>query len=141
MTCSTCYSRSNNGGFGKFILIIFFLIVIGVGLVGFQMPNETHYLYGQSVMVAESYTLNQHAMDRHSEKAEMVVQCLNQKGSIANLSNPSTGRVAHICEIEENKFGVLITEGEKSECVTCFIKDKMKQLGKVIQYLANVGYH
>lgn len=140
MSYSTCYSRSNNGGFGKFVLFIFLLLAVGLGLFAFQMPNNTYYLFGQSVMVAESYTLSQHALERHSEKAEKVVQCLNQKGEVASLFNPLTGRIAHICEIEENKFGILITEGEK-ECVTCFIKDKMKQLGKVIQYLANVGYH
>ena len=91
-------------------------------------------------MVAESYTLSEHAAERHSEKAETVVQCLNQKGSVLDLFNPVTQRTAHICQIEENKFGVLITEGEH-KCVTCFIKDKMKLLEKVIQYLGNVGYN
>jgi len=142
MSYSTCYSRSGGSGFGKFVLIIFVLLVVGIALCAFSMQNNTSYhtLFGQSVMVAETYTLNQHAMDRHSEKAERVVQCLNQKGSMADLFNPITGRTAHICQIDDGKFGVLVTEGEK-QCVTCFIKDKMKQLEKVLQYLANVGYH
>ena len=139
MTYSTCYSTGGSW-FGKFLLMIFILLAIVIGLFVFQTPNNNyHTLYGQSVMVAESYTLNEHAAERHSEKAEKVVQCLNQKGSVLNLFNPSTGRTAHICEIEKDKFGVLITEGEQ-KCVTCFIKEKMKLLEKVIQYLANVGY-
>jgi hypothetical protein len=140
MTYSTCYSSGVNW-FGKFILILLILVMVAIGLSAFQMQNSNyHTLYGQSVIVAESYTLSEHAAQRHSEKAEKVVQCLNQKGSVLNLFNPITGRTAHVCEIEANKFGVLITEGEQ-KCVTCFIKERMKQLEKVIQYLANVGYH
>ena len=140
-------SRGSSGnGFFKFLGVLLFIVIIVFAYLFLSSATlEYVSLYGKSMIVGESYmltevALNNHAIERHGESAQKVADCINSKGVLFTMYNPLTGRTAHICDVEPGKWGVLITEGECKDCVTSFIKDKMKNIDKVIKYLNNVGY-
>jgi len=81
---------------------------------------------------------NGHAVERHGSEAENVRKCLENFGGIHMFYNPYTNRFAEICFLDTGKFGIQITEEENE--VTSFIKNKMRTLKQVINYLENTGY-
>lgn len=88
---------------------------------------------------------NSHSVLTHGEKAEIVrstaLECQEKPdmNPVAELFNPETNRTACVYFIEGlEKFGIHILENERE--VTAFIKDKMKTLDQVINYLRNTGY-
>ena len=79
-----------------------------------------------------------HAVLKHGDSALTARECLEQKGPVATLNNPVTHRTASVCEVDEGKYAVVVTEGDHE--ITSFIKDKMRRLEQVIRYLKNAGY-
>lgn len=82
-----------------------------------------------------------HAIERHGEIADLVEESCRRTGGLTQFLNPTTKRVAIVtCVVVdgEEKFGVGIYE--KGKNVTAFLKDKMKTLDQVVQYLKNAGY-
>lgn len=85
-----------------------------------------------------------HAIDKHGDKGEAVLNCLQSNGSILQLENKDNGRIAKVCLITYGKyigkFGIRILN-ENEEGITAFIKEKLDTLEKVIRYLNNTGYY
>lgn len=90
------------------------------------------------VLAFASVSYGYHAIERHGEAAIIVRECLNRQEPILKMRNPETGRLALVCKISESKFGIQIVKGEHE--ITAFIKEKMKCLDQVKQYLLNRGY-
>lgn len=80
-----------------------------------------------------------HAVERHGTDAIVVKTCQETSGNFATWTNSSTKRYANIVCLPDGRFGLEICEGD-GNMVTCFIKDKMKRLEQVYQYLENRGY-
>lgn len=82
-----------------------------------------------------------HAVQRHGEQVvESIDQCFNKNGPMAQFQNPTTGRKAEICQMDDGKFALQVREGNTGRIVTKFIKDKMRSFDQVAQYLKNCGY-
>lgn len=79
-----------------------------------------------------------HAVLRHGDGALMARECLEQKGPVATLNNPATNRTAQVCQVDDETFAVVVTEGGRE--ITSFVKEKMHRLDQVLRYLQNVGY-
>jgi hypothetical protein len=79
-----------------------------------------------------------HAYERHGFAVDAILHCWSKGGSVKVMHNPQTGRDAHICRTDGNKFGVVIQED--NTVITSFVKDKMQRLDQVINYLKNRGY-
>ncbi len=88
-------------------------------------------------LAAAAVALNAHALERHGSEAESVAQCVSGGGEIQRWMEPG-GRIARVCQIDPGLFGVLI-ETADGQNVTAFIKNKMRTLGQVEQYLKNQG--
>lgn len=83
--------------------------------------------------------LNDHAMNTHGDKAVKVVAAYECGGSMFRMENPFTGRHADVCQVDQEEFGVLITEANKDP-VTVILKEKLRDIKQVINYLQNRGY-
>ena len=78
-----------------------------------------------------------HAVERHGADALSVRACLDGGPPLETWQNPTTGRQADICQID-NLFGLQISENGKE--VTSFVKEKLKTMAQVRKYLENRGY-
>jgi len=85
--------------------------------------------------VANGLTI--HALERHGDEALLVRQCLQRNGAIQEWLQPN-GRIARICQLENGKFGVEIID-DQGRNITAFIKNKMRTLEQVEQYMRNKG--
>ena len=121
------------------------LLIVGVMvLIGMCMLTDS--LAGQEMTrrAAESAaqleaTISQHAEAKHGTEAVAVKDCLINRGTYATWVNPTNHRIANVCQLEDGRFGVDITEAN-SNPVTTFIKNKMNEWQQVAQYLRNSGY-
>ena len=80
-----------------------------------------------------------HAVERHGTDAVIVKTCQETSGNFETWDNPETNRSANIVCLPDGRFGLEICESDGS-MVTCFIKDKMKRIEQVYNYLKNRGY-
>lgn len=90
------------------------------------------------VSILSAIVLNSHAFDRHGDQAWEVRNCISGGGTIDTWINPDTSRLAHICQIESNRFGIQIEKAGRE--ITSFVKNKLKNLEQIHRYLANQGY-
>jgi putative hemolysin len=83
-----------------------------------------------------------HGEAKHGTAALTVRQCIDQNGPMQTWQNAQTGRRALLCQMPDGKYGIQIVQfnGKAWQEITTFIKDKMSNLGQVVQYLKNVGY-
>lgn len=104
---------------GPFLLMVIFLAAIGA--VGLAIS---------------------HGVERHGEAALTVRNCLNRGGEIQRWQNENTGRIARVCQIGPETFGIQIIEEIEGrwEEITSFIKNKFRCVSKVERYLQNTGY-
>lgn len=91
------------------------------------------------LLILFAVMVNAHAIERHGSDAVYVKECQASSGNLESWFNPDTQRSANIVCLPEGKFGLEICE-EDGSMVTCFIKEKMKKLEQVYQYLQNRGY-
>lgn len=112
-----CGTQSNSGGFKTFA---FMLLVVAAIIMGI------------------SYAFS-HGATSHGGDALAVRNCISKGGAFEIWFNPNTGREAWLCQIAKGKFGISIRRADGSP-LTEFIKDKMKRLEQVHQYLENAGY-
>lgn len=121
MLASDCIDdvRDSNDGSGKFLLIfaLAFILLLSISFIA----------------------ANSHSIERHGNDALLVEACVNNGGTMEQWWNPNTKRSASICGLPDGRFGILVCE-EDGNVVTCFIKDKMKRLEQVYNYLKNRGY-
>lgn len=80
--------------------------------------------------------------DRHGRDAADVRECLNRKGSLQEWFNPTTGRSALLCQLDNGKFGLVVgyKSGDLIREVSAFLKNKFRRLSQVERYLQNAGY-
>lgn len=116
----TAMSMSSSGG-GSKALGILFLLVVGFTLFALATGGAIS-----------------HAIERHGADAVSVKNCLNQNGPAQVWYQPTNQRWANICQVGD-LFGMQITNGIGDE-ITAFIKNKMRRLDQVEQYLTNRGY-
>lgn len=90
-----------------------------------------------SMILAMFAVLSIHALERHGLKAELVKYCMQEKGPIQEWLQPN-GRIARVCQLDNGKFGIEIVDQEGRN-ITAFIKNKMRSLEQVEQYLINKG--
>ena len=85
-------------------------------------------------------TVTDHTFQRHGATAQAVINCWINGGGVKTLHNDTTGRDAHLCVLIDNgkKFGVVIQENDT--VITAFLKEKMKSIEQVLQYMSNAGY-
>ena len=93
------------------------------------------------IVLAVGYAIS-HGPDRHPGEAEQVRTCLNQNGTLQIWMNPTTGRLANVCQVGPTLFGVQIIQKAKDDWdeITAFLKPKMNRIEQVMQYLRNTGY-
>lgn len=103
----------------------YYLIAIAF-LVALASLSVTAALNGLSV----------HAFEKHGEEAILVMQCLTRNGAIQIWEQPN-GRLVRVCQFENGKFGIEITENGNN--VTAFVKNKLRTLAQVEKYLKNRG--
>ena len=89
------------------------------------------------IVILAALTL--HAIEKHGQAAYRVHTCIEHRGSAFTWTNPDNGRKASVCEVEPGVFGAYIQEADNSP-VTAFIKEKMRTIGQIKNYLANRGY-
>lgn len=90
-----------------------------------------------SLLFAVLYVLSEHAVERHGTEAEIVQACIEKNGAIQEWLQPN-GRLARVCQLDDGKFGIEIVD-EEGNNITAFIKNRMRTLEQVEQYLANKG--
>ena len=117
---TTTYIHS--GGVGKSVKFLIFVLLLTV-LVSF----------------AVSFVQNNHAVNKHGIKAVTVIECYRKDGAIQVWKNIDTNRTAKICMVSNEKIGVIIEE-ENGDPVTAFVKEKLKNISQVNNYLLNCGY-
>lgn len=81
--------------------------------------------------------LSFHAIEKHGDEAFLVRQCMEHRGAIQEWLQ-SNGRIARVCELADGRFGIEIVD-QAGENVTAFIKNKLRTLEQVEQYLMNKG--
>lgn len=101
------------------------------------MPEYTSLEEDLSVALLPDPTFPSHALMRHGAAALTAGIC-NASNYTHKFYNKDTERTAYVCLVE-NKFGVHIFEKTKEE-VTAFIKDRMKRVEQIINYMKNAGY-
>lgn len=101
-----------------FLLVIIFLCLAG------------------SIAMAVAPSIS-HAVQKHGEDAIVARSCRHDPDFL--FYNDKTGRTAFVCAVLDGKFGIAVVD-EAGEEVTAFIKNKMKSIEQVIQYLKNCGY-
>jgi hypothetical protein len=80
-----------------------------------------------------------HAEIRHGVGiVDTVNKCFDQYGAIRTFVNKTTGRVAEICQ-DGPQFMIRIKDAT-GDLVTAFMKEKMRFIEQVTQYLINRGY-
>lgn len=117
-TSSHSFYEETPSTFGRFFILLFAALTVTI------------------IMAAIAY--NDHAVERHGAAAGLVRQCMSSNGPAETWLNPSNGREAHICEIDEGLYGIQIEEDGRE--VTSFIKEKFSRIDQVRQYLINGGY-
>lgn len=80
--------------------------------------------------------LSAHAVAKHGDEALLVRQCLEKNGPM-QIWRQDNGRLAQVCLLPDGKFGISIDDDSGN--VTAFIKNKMRTLRQVEQYLRNKG--
>ena len=96
-----------------------------------------------AVSQAEIGMAMSHGELKHGVTAASTIDtCFQQNGTYQEWVNPTTGRHARICKLDNGKFGIQIIEkvdGVWQE-ITKFVKEKMTCWDQVAQYLKNTGY-
>lgn len=108
----------NEGGFGKFLLLVVLILLATLGF------------------------LISHAKEKHPYDAESVRNCFSRNGTLQIWSgeNKKWGR---ICQMDDGLFGIQILAdkgGGHFEEITTFLKEKFKSIGQVEKYMKNGGY-
>lgn len=84
-----------------------------------------------------------HGEAKHGTLAATAIdECFNKNGVWQEWINPSNGRHARICKLDDGKYGIQIIEqinGSWKE-ITKFVKEKMNSWSQVENYLRNTGY-
>ena len=114
---ATITAEQNRSGGGGFLLFLVALIFVSI---------------------LSAIVLNSHAFERHGDQASEVRNCISGGGTLESWLNPQTERLAHVCQIKTNRFGLQIEKAGRE--ITSFIKNKMTKLSQVRSYLANQGY-
>lgn len=115
---------------------IFLVIVLLLGVVAMIVsPAFSQAVEDMAHSVAMKFS---HADEKHGEDAVVARQCFNNANSI-KMYNPTTKRTSFVCLTDTGKYGIVILE-ETGEEVTAFLKNKMKSLEQVINYMKNAGY-
>jgi len=106
----------------------------------YQKPNLTWLwlaLFVAIVVMAIAY--QSHALDRHGTDAEIVRLCMTDPGQpFMIVTNLETGRQAWLRNLPNGRYGIQIVKDGKE--ITSFIKEKMRDLDQVLNYLFNRGY-
>jgi len=119
--CTTTYSNQSNGsGIGILIIIALIISIFIGGFIYFQNSD--------------------HATEKHGTDAELVRNSCNNGGIKEIWQNPKTNRIAKICKIEDNLFGVQVLDENDEIEITAFIKNKMRYIDQIRNYLSNQGY-
>jgi hypothetical protein len=78
-----------------------------------------------------------HAVARHGTEADMVRECMDRNGPIQRWRYEDNNRIISVCQMPDGKFGIMVTERARE--VTSYIKNKMRDIRQVEQYLTNRG--
>ena len=78
-----------------------------------------------------------HAVARHGTEADQVRECMDRNGPIQRWAYPDNNRIVSVCQMPDGKFGIQVTERAKE--VTSFIKNRVRDIRQVEQYLVNRG--
>ena len=111
MGCETACSE--NPSPAKALFLLLFIVMIG-GLVLFSLA---------------------HATERHGDMVTEVCSAPIIHQAFRQWDN----RQANVCQLPDGRFGIMVCEKDGG-LVTCFIKEKMKELEDVLRYLQNRGY-
>lgn len=119
------FNQESKGGGLKFLFILFLLLFVGGITITFLFPLLP----------------NIHDIERHGADAVIIDDCLNSVGHLQIWQNKTNGRIARICEVDKNLFGIRIDADQTwTHKITAFIKEKLKSLWQVERYLQNSGY-
>jgi hypothetical protein len=100
--------------------------------------------YEYPTQPVEDVTLMQasdHAVQKHGSVANTIDDICRDTGGVSTMANMNTNRKAVICRLEVDGityYGVSIYE--KGKNISSFLKEKMRTLDQVEQYLNNQGY-
>lgn len=112
----------------------FLVILLVIGMVIFSIAQVVAPLVGSLSYSASTTTY--HATQKHGLDASMARECSSRPE--LKFYNEHTRRTAFMCTVE-GFFGIHILDENGNE-VTAFLKNKMKTVDQVINYMKNSGY-
>lgn len=120
---------------GLACVVLFFLLT-------FAAPAIQSSAAAASSNIAIDMSVSHGAAKHGTLAATAIDECFNKNGVWQEWINPSNGRHARICKLDDGKYGIQIIEqinGTWKE-ITKFVKEKMNSWSQVENYLRNVGY-
>jgi hypothetical protein len=124
------YANQRSFGLVKVVMILALLILIfqALPLIG-EIAGEVNLAFS-------------HGEVKHGTAAIRIRNCLNDKGPYQEWKNPTTGRIARICQLDEKTWGVQIVERADDGWreVTAFLKEKCSRFDQLAKNLINRGY-
>jgi len=121
-------SNARSGGNGLLVLAMLAFLALALGMVLASAAPSVLYM--------------SHATDRHGFGAQDVRDCLNKNGTL-QVWNRADGRHAFICQLGERMYGIQIAQKDGKGIwheITSFIKEKLRTLADVEEYLTKAGY-
>jgi len=112
----------------------FLVILLVIGMVIFSIAQVVAPLVGSLSYSASTTTY--HATQKHGLDASMARECSSRPE--LKFYNDYTRRTAYMCTVD-GFFGIHILDENGNE-VTAFLKNKMKTVDQVINYMKNSGY-
>ena len=100
-----------------------------------------YFLYA-AIVSQPAVVYGTHAVIRHGTEAEAVREAIQCGQTFGQMFNPANKHSATICQLDDGRYGVQICaqDGGKLCEITSFLKNKMKTLEQVRNYLQNRGY-
>ena len=110
------------------------VILLVIGMVIFSLVQLIAPLVGSLSYSASTTTY--HATQKHGLDASMARECSSRPE--LKFYNDHTRRTAYMCVVS-GFFGIHIID-DRGEEVTAFLKNRMKTVDQVVQYMKNSGY-
>lgn len=84
------------------------------------------------------FIASQHAREKHGSEADMVYRECG-RNSLGSYLNPTNGRIANICQLQDGAWAVRI-DADDGENVTAFIRYGTRTFREMISYLRSSGF-
>jgi len=135
--------KQSGQGLIELTLIVFSVVIVVWAAISLLGPLVTDVMVARAPAAANAMENlvqpNDHAIERHGDKAITAANCFNNGGNImATRVNPTIGRKMKACLLDDKWF--IKIEEENGDLVTMFPKEKFRTLEQILRYMTNSGY-